>query len=265
MAISGLLLALGGILAGLFLEGGRLSDVSQLSAALIVFGGTCGAIILTTPWANLKDALARARAAFLEPAGADPQTIEEIAGYAIKARRHGVVALEADASETPDAFLQKALTLAADGTDLDSIRKILEREIQVDHDRAEAGATVFESAGGYAPTLGMMGAVIGLIEVMKSLDDLSRVGSGIAVAFVATVYGLGSANLLFLPVAQKIRLRAQQAARSRQLMLEGVLAVAQQLHPRIIRQRLEAFTPEGARVDHPTMPLAETAPGAASA
>jgi chemotaxis protein MotA len=131
--------------------------------------------------------------------------------------------------------------LAVDGTGLNALKEMLELEIKLEMSEAEMDAKVLESAGGYAPTIGILGAVVGLIQVMKHLDNLSQVGSGIAVAFVATIYGVGSANLFFLPVGQKMRLRGWKAMRTKHLMLEGVVGIAQGLNPRLVRRRLDAF------------------------
>jgi chemotaxis protein MotA len=247
------------------MEGGSVADVSQITAALIVFGGTLGAVMLTIPWSNLKSAIRRMRLAFLEPDTAGRNASEDIIAYAVKARQHGVVSLEPEASAIEDPFLQRALMLAVDGVDPKSIRDLMEIEIKTEVEDAEADAGVFEAAGGYAPTIGILGAVIGLIQVMKHLDNISQVGSGIAVAFVATVYGVGSANLLFLPIGQKIRLRAQQAIRLRQLMLEGVICVSQGMNPTLIRQKLAAFGRQSPRAAADAIALPAVQPEGASA
>jgi chemotaxis protein MotA len=143
----------------------------------------------------------------------------------------------------PDPFLRKALNLAVDGCDLQEIRKMMELEIDLAEERAEAEAKVFETAGGYAPTIGIIGAVLGLIQVMKKLADTEQVGHGIAVAFVATVYGVAFANIFFLPIAQKIRARARTERASKELMLEGVCGIVEGLNPKLIRSNLEAFLP----------------------
>ena len=169
--------------------------------------------------------------------------IEEIIEYATKARKNGLVSLEEDAARIADPFLQKALTLAVDGTDLQEIRKMLELEIGLDEHHAEAEAKVFEAAGGYAPTIGIIGAVLGLIQVMKNLSNIDEVGRGIGVAFVATVYGVGIANVFLLPAANKIKSRAQAELQMKELIVEGVAGIIEGLNPKLIRSKLEAYAP----------------------
>jgi chemotaxis protein MotA len=242
--MGGLVLAFGGIVGGLLLEGGKIKDVAQITAAVIVFGGTFGAVMVTTPFPVLTRALRKLHLVFVDRAPQPRDAIEEIISFAGKARRHGIVSLEQDADNVPDPFLRKALNLAVDGTDLDDIRKMMELEVSAEEHRAEAEAKVFESAGGYAPTIGIIGAVLGLIQVMKHLENIDEVGRGIAVAFVATVYGVGSANVFFLPAASKLRARMQRATQIRELMLEGVIAIVEGLNPTLIRIKLEAYAPE---------------------
>ncbi len=242
--IGGLLLAFGGILGGLVLEGGRIKDVAQITAACIVFGGTFGAVMVTTPLPVLLRAARKLNLVFIDRVQEPHQATEEIITFATKARKHGIVSLEQDAENVPDPFLRKALGLAVDGTDLDAIRQMMELEISMDEHRAEAEAKVFESAGGYAPTVGIIGAVLGLIQVMKHLENIDEVGRGIAVAFVATVYGVGSANLFFLPAASKLRSRIHGATQVKELMLEGVVAIIEGLNPKLIRTKLEAYARE---------------------
>jgi chemotaxis protein MotA len=153
------------------------------------------------------------------------------------------VSLEQEADLIEDPFLRKALNLAVDGTDLQELRKMLELEIALGEHRAEEEARVFEAAGGYAPTIGIIGAVLGLIQVMKNLANIDEVGHGIAVAFVATVYGVGSANILFLPAANKIKARAHHEVQAKELMLEGVAGIVEGLNPKLIRSKLEAYAP----------------------
>jgi len=181
---------------------------------------------------------------FVDRAPQPQDAITEIISFAAKARKHGIVSLEQDADNVPDEFLRKALNLAVDGTDLNELRKMMELEVVVEEHCAEEEAKVFESAGGYAPTIGIIGAVLGLIQVMKHLENIDEVGRGIAVAFVATVYGVGSANLFFLPAANKLRARAHRATQIKELMLEGVVAIVEGLNPKLIRTKLEAYARE---------------------
>jgi chemotaxis protein MotA len=258
----GLVLALAGLIGGLILEGGKLQDISQVTAALIVLGGTCGAVMVTTPPGLLFSALHRLKGVFWESTLSADAIIEDIIGFATRARKNGIVSLEYDAAEIPDPFLRKALTLAVDGADLQELRQMMELEISGEEHRGEAAARVYEAAGGYAPTIGIIGAVMGLIQVMKHLDNIKDVGHGIAVAFVATVYGVGSANLLFLPVAGKIRARLHEDVRAKELMLDGVVGIVEGLNPKLIRQKLEAYT----RVDRAPRSMAKSkAPPVAAA
>jgi chemotaxis protein MotA len=239
--LGGLLLAAGGILGGLVLEGGKLTDIAQVTALMIVLGGTLGAVMVTTPLGTLIRAAKCLGAVFFEHAQAPAQVIEEIIGYATKARKNSIISLEADLPNIADPFLQKAISLSVDGTDLQELRKMMELDIAMEHRGGEAVAKVYEAAGGYAPTIGIIGAVLGLIQVMKHLENIEEVGRGIAVAFVATVYGVASANLFFLPVANKIKARFQHAMEAKELMLEGVCSIVEGLNPKLIRVKLDAF------------------------
>ncbi|SRR5579885_930735 len=241
VTVTGLTVALAGILGGLLIEGGKLRDIAQFTAALIVLGGTAGAVMVSTPSRILIGGVRRLAGVFLDSSTDLRAVIEEVIGYAVKARKAGLVSLEQEADQIPDPFLRKALNLAVDGTDLQEIRKMLGLEIEIEEAHAEAEAKVFESAGGYAPTVGIIGAVLGLIQVMKNLANIDEVGHGIAVSFVATVYGVGSANLLFLPAASKIRARAHAEIQRKELILEGVSGIVEGLNPKLIRAKLEAY------------------------
>jgi chemotaxis protein MotA len=265
--ILGLLIACGGILRGLYIEGGNWSDLRGASAALIVCCGTIGAVMVTTPMETLWRAAKRLKIVFLDRAESGDAVIDEIITFAAKARKHGIVALEQDAETIPDPFLKKALILAVDGTDLQELKKMMELEIFIEEQRGEAEARVFEAAGGYSPTIGIIGAVLGLIQVMKNIEDTKEVGAGIAVAFIATVYGVGLANLFFLPAANKIRSRIQRALQIRELMLEGVIGIVEGLNPKLIRCKLEAYTRgnPGAAKAAKRAPAAESAGSPAAA
>jgi chemotaxis protein MotA len=240
--IGGLVLALGGIFGGLILEGGSIKDIAQFTAAIIVLGGTIGAVMVNTPLEVLKRACKRMLTVFMYTAVSPGVIAEEIIGYATKARKNGIVSLEQDASEIQDPFLRKALNLAVDGADLQELRSMMELEIAIEEQHVEAEAKVFESAGGYSPTIGIIGAVMGLIQVMKHLEDIDAVGHGIAVAFVATVYGVAVANIFFLPVASKIKARAHEETERRELILEGVVGIVEGLNPKLIRTKLEIYS-----------------------
>ena len=163
--------------------------------------------------------------------------------FATKARKNGIVSLESETSAITDPFLRKSINLAVDGTDLQELRKMMETDMALGEQSSEAEAKVWEAAGGYAPTIGIIGAVMGLIQVMKHLEDIKEVGHGIAVAFVATVYGVASANIFFLPAANKLRYRARQAVLHREMVLEGVIGIVEGLNPTLIRMKLESYNP----------------------
>jgi len=258
--IAGILLALAGVVGGLVMEGGKLKDVAQITAAMIVLGGTAGAVMVSTPLHVLAKASRRFLDVLRDATAPYPALIEELIGYATKARKQGIVALEQQAMEIEDPFLRKALNLAVDGTDIQEIRKMLELEIALREQQAEGEAKVFENAGGYAPTIGIIGAVLGLIQVMKNLANIDEVGHGIAVAFVATVYGVGVANLIFLPAATKMKSRARAESHRRELILEGVCGIVEGLNPKLIRLKLEAFL-QGGPVEKKAPEAENTQPG----
>jgi chemotaxis protein MotA len=243
--LAGLVIGIGGIVGGLILEGGSVREIAAPTALLIVLGGTMGAVLITTPLSVLRGGM-RSLASVLYEKSQDPDSmIEKLVDYSSKARKNGIVSLEQVADQAPDPFLRKALNLAVDGTDLQELRNMMELEIAVEEHHAEAEARIFESAGGYAPTIGIIGAVLGLIQVMKDLADIEKVGHGIATAFVATIYGVAFANLFFLPVAGKIKARAQQKTQMKELMLEGVVGIVEGLNPKLIRSKLGAYSRSG--------------------
>jgi len=241
--LAGIGLALAGIIGGLLLERGSIQDIAQATAAMIVLGGTFGAVLVTTPLPVVLRAFRRLGNLFFYFSPPRPAVIDSLVVFATKARKNGIVSLETETDAIPDPFLRKALNLAVDGTDLQELRKMMEIDIALAEEANEAEARVWESAGGYAPTIGILGAVMGLIQVMKHLDDIKEVGHGIAVAFVATVYGVGSANVFFLPAANKLRARLREAVVLKEMALEGVAAIVEGLNPTLIRLRLESFDP----------------------
>jgi len=243
-SVGGLALALAGIVGGLLLERGSILDIVQATAAIIVFGGTFGAVLVTTPLPIFLRAMRGLGGVFLQRASTASATIDSLIHYASRARKNGIVSLETEAMAIPDPFLRKALNLAVDGADLQELRKMMEIDIALAEQAGEAEARVWEAAGGYAPTVGIIGAVMGLIQVMKHLEDIKEVGHGIAVAFVATVYGVGSANIFFLPAASKLRARMHEAIVLKDMMLEGVVGIVEGLNPKLIRLKLESYHPQ---------------------
>ncbi len=250
-SFAGLLLGLGGIIAGLLLEGGKLSQVLQPTAAIIVFGGTLGAVLLQYPMPVIASAFRRLAQVFLEQSLNPQRTVQQLVLFANKARRNGMISLDAELPGISDSFLKKALMLAVDGTDPQELRKVMQLEIDNQAEYEENIPKVFESAGGFAPTIGIIGAVLGLIQVMQHLDNINEVGKGIAVAFVATIYGVGSANLFFLPSAGKLRLRIREEQILREMTLEGVISILEGMNPRMLETKLIGFLREPPREPSP--------------
>jgi chemotaxis protein MotA len=239
--VFGLLISIGLIVGGHVLEGGHIKSLWQGAAALIVFGGTLGAVLVSYSFAEVRHAVAALRHVIMVDRRTNDDMLSTISRLAVKARKEGIMRLEDDAERVDDLFLRRGLALAVDGAAPATVRTMLEGENLSRCDAEEAPARVFESAGGYAPTIGILGAVMGLIHVMENLSDPSKLGAGIAVAFVATVYGVGSANLIFLPIGTKLRLRASRNARRREVLLEGILAIQEGLNPRLIDQKLRGL------------------------
>jgi chemotaxis protein MotA len=240
-SIGGVVLALAGILAGLLMEGGHIGQVLQPTAAMVVLGGTLGAVMLQFPLVTVGTAFKRlARVFFVKKTDSDA-TVKLLLNFANKARRSGIVSLDQDLPTVSDPFMKQALTLAVDGTEPAELRKIMELQLDNQSQMEETIPAVFESAGGFAPTIGIIGAVMGLIQVMQHLDHIDEVGRGIAVAFVATIYGVATANLFFLPSAGKLRLRLNEEQRLKEMTLEGVISIMEGMNPRMIEVKLQGF------------------------
>ena len=239
--IFGLPAAIGIVVLAQVLEGAPPRALWQPTAALVVFGGTLAAVLVSYPVALVRRTFAAIKDTFISRADPVEAVLEEIIHYSQVSRRKGLIALESEIDRAVDPFLKFALGLAVDGTNAKIARQILEVESDARREFAEAPADVLETAAGYSPTLGILGAVLGLIHVMQSLGEPSKLGGGIAVAFVATVYGVGSANLVLLPLATKLRGSARRAAINRELIIEGITAVQEGLNPRVIEQKLRGF------------------------
>ncbi len=247
-SFAGLIVGLGGITAGLLLEGGKLSQVLQPTAAIIVFGGTLGAVLLQYPMPVVATAFRRLVQVFFEHKLDPQQIVRQLVVFANKARRQGMVSLDTELPGINDPFLKKTLMLAVDGTEPQELRKMMQLEIDNQAEYEDNIPRVFESAGGFAPTIGIIGAVLGLIQVMQHLDNINEVGKGIAVAFVATVYGVASANLFFLPSAGKLRLRLRDEQMVRDMTLEGVVSILEGMNPRMLESKLIGFLREPGKV-----------------
>ena len=240
----GVFIALGAILLGLTLEGGKVGQVLQPTAALIVFGGTLGAIMVQFPFEVVITAFLSLATIFFVPKSEPQGVIREIVAIAYKARKEGIVSLDRDLDKVQDPFLRKSLMLAVDGTEPAELRKMMELELEKQGEYEENTPKVFESAGGFSPTIGIIGAILGLIQVMQHLDNITEVGKGIAVAFVATIYGVGAANLILLPAAGKLKIRIREGQVIREMMLEGVVSILEGMNPRMIETKLFSYLAE---------------------
>jgi chemotaxis protein MotA len=241
----GVLLGVGGIVGGLLLEGGHLSQVLQPTAAMIVFGGTGGAVLLQFPLPVVLAAVRRLAYVFFQPNHDPGGMVQELVKYANRARREGIVSLDSELENIKEPFLKKALMLAVDGTEPQELRTLMELDLDNQAEYEEKIPQVFESAGGFSPTIGIIGAVLGLIQVMQHLDKIDEVGRGIAVAFVATIYGVGAANLFLLPAAGKLRIRIREEQVLREMTLEGVVSILEGMNPRMLEIKLLGFLGEG--------------------
>ncbi len=240
-AVIGLFFGITFILIGQALEGGNLGQLLQITAAFIVFGGTGGAVILSFPPHILKLAFSFIKYVFFPPKVDMPALVKEIVNFATKARKEGVIVLEKEAKYASDPILTMGLEAVADGADPTLVQTMMENQIAQLDARVTAASKVFESGGGYSPTLGIIGAVMGLIQVMQNLSDPTALGAGIAVAFVATIYGLFAANLLLIPFSTRIKVNFAKVFTAKELMVEGVLSIQAGESPALIERKLNSF------------------------
>ena len=241
LSLIGIIMAFVAIIGGNYLEGGHLGALANGPAALIVIGGTVGAALLQSPMSAFKRALQILVWILFPPRVDLAGGIDRVVGWSLTARKEGLLGLEGVADAEPDSYSRKGLQLLVDGAEPEAIRSILEVDFYTQESRDVEAAKVFESMGGYAPTIGIIGAVMGLIHVMGNLGDPSQLGSGIAVAFVATIYGVASANLVLLPIAAKLKSIALRQSRYREMLLEGILSIAEGENPRSIELKLQGF------------------------
>jgi len=242
--ILGIVIALVGILLGQAIEGGSVLQILQPTAALIVFGGTLGATMIGFPMSVMKQAAADFMHMIKDGDSNPSEIIDEVIRLTNKARREGIISLEKDAAGIKDDFFRKAIMMAVDGSEPKELRQTMEVELQYMEERGEQSPKVYEAAGGYSPTIGIIGAVLGLIQVMQHLDDIEEVGAGIAVAFVATIYGVALANILFLPTANKLKIKHRKHMLLKEMMLEGTLGILEGQNPRLIEGKLTSFLDE---------------------
>ncbi len=245
--IIGITLALGSILGGQVLEGGHVGSIMQLTAFIIVIGGTIGAVCIQYPLSVVLRGVSMLKLGIMDPKHDNKGTITTIIDLANVSRKQGLLALEGKLKDIHDPFFRKGVQLIVDGTDPKVVHEILEIDVEGQEEEGVTAAKVWEAAGGYAPTVGIIGAVLGLIHVMENLADPSKLGGGIAVAFVATVYGIGAANLFFLPLANKIKFKLKEEAASRTMIIMGLVGLAQGENPRLLQEKLEGYLPESQR------------------
>jgi chemotaxis protein MotA len=249
--VAGIVVSFGGITTGLLLEGGRFSQILQPTAALIVAGGTIGAVLLQFPLSTVFTAVGELRNVFFEPRLRASDEIERLSKLAQKARRDGIISLDAELPAISDPFMRRALMLAVDGTESTELRSIMQLELDASAEAEDELPRVYEAAGGFSPTIGIIGAVLGLIQVMQHLDKIDEVGRGIAIAFVATIYGVGFANLIALPIAGKLRYRLRIRQILRELTLEGVISILEGINPRILEAKLTGFLQQAEKKQQP--------------
>jgi chemotaxis protein MotA len=231
----------GAVFGGAAIEGVHISALIQPTAAMIVLGGTFGATFVSFPLPAIITALKDVKIAFLPNKVDHDGVVKDIINYATKARRNGLISLEQEAQNAKDPFIKKGISLVVDGIDPQKLRETLEADIMAYEDHTKHSIEFYESAGGYAPTIGIIGAVLGLIHVMGNLSDTSKLGGGIAVAFVATIYGLMLANIICIPFGGKLKIRMKEEILRRVMILEGLIAIQNGENPHFIEQKLKAF------------------------
>ncbi len=251
--VVGLVLGLGGVIGGAILEGVHLSVLIKFSAFMIVVVGTAGATIMSFPFDSVKEFWPVMKKAFQRQELAPNAIVTQLVGFAMKARREGLLGLEEEAENISDPFLKKGLQLVVDGTDIEMIRNIMETDIAFLEARHKVGEGIFGTLGGFAPTLGIVGTVLGLIHALAAMGEGGATGAqlaeSIATAFIATFYGIGLANLVFLPISFKLKQNSQQEVLLREVMLEGILSISAGDNPRIVEEKLKAFLPPKLKVD----------------
>nr|MBL8456441.1 flagellar motor protein [Zoogloeaceae bacterium] len=241
ISLVGLTLGIAAILIGQVLEGGHVSSLIQPTAFLIVVGGTMGAVMLQSPSRVFVDGLRMGRWIFVPPVVDHAALIDEATGWSQVARKDGLLALETRIPGLSDPFMRRGVQLLVDGVEPERLREVLEVEIGAAEARMKMSAKIWEAAGGYSPTIGILGAVMGLIHVMENLSDPSRLGAGIAVAFVATIYGVGLANLVFLPISKKLMIHVSNIVSQREMLVDGLVGIANGDNPRIIESRMRGY------------------------
>lgn len=241
ISLAGLAIGLIAIVGGQYLEGGHVGSLVQPTALLIVLGGTLGAVLLQSPVHVFRRGIKMVKWVWFPPVIEQKRQIEQIMTWSQLSRREGLLALENYIPGIKDEFVRKGLQLLVDGAEPDRIRELLEVEINTFEDEWRQSAKIWEAAGGYSPTIGILGAVMGLIHVMENLSDPTKLGAGIAVAFVATIYGVGLANLVYLPIAAKLKYYISRMVSTKEMMIDGLVGIAVGDNPRIIEGRLRGY------------------------
>ncbi len=241
ISLAGLAIGLFAIIGGQYLEGGHVGSLVQPTALLIVLGGTLGAVLLQSPIHVFRRGMKMVKWVWVPPVIEQKRLIEQILMWSQLSRREGLLALENQMPRVKDEFTKRGLQLLVDGADPERIRELLEVEIDTYEDELRQSAKIWESAGGYSPTIGILGAVMGLIHVMENLSDPTKLGAGIAVAFVATIYGVGLANLIYLPIAGKLKYYIGRMVATREMLVDGLVGIAVGDNPRIIEGRLKGY------------------------
>jgi chemotaxis protein MotA len=241
LSIVGLILALAAIIGGNAIEGGTVESLINGPAALIVIGGTLAAVFIQTPLYNLTKSLIKLRWIFIPPHVSLEDGIEKLISWSLRARKEGLLGLESQLPNEREEFCKKGLQLLVDGSEPETIRSVLEVDMYAREQNDLDAAKLFDSMGGYSPTIGIIGAVLGLIHVMRNLADPSSLGAGIATAFVATIYGVAFANLFLFPVANKIRFHVERQLRYHEMMIDGLISIAEGENPRALELKLKGY------------------------
>ena len=241
ISLIGVVLGIVAIIGGMVLEGGHVGSLSQPTALLIVLGGTMGAVMLQSPYATFIRGVKMVRWVWYPPVVNYQQLIRQVSSWSQVSRREGLLALENVMNQLKDDFARKGLQLLVDGAEPERLREVLEVQINSYEQDLKLSAKIWEAAGGYSPTIGILGAVLGLIQVMENLSEPSKLGAGIAVAFVATIYGVGLANLVFLPMSNKLKAHINRLVMYREMIVDGLVGIANGDNPRIIESRLQGY------------------------
>lgn len=241
ISILGLLIGVLSIVGGQIIDGGHIASIAQPTALLIVVGGTLGAVMLQSPYTTFMRGIRMLHWIYYPPVINYEALIQQVFLWSQISRRDGLLALESVTYQLTDSFSRKGLNLLVDGTDPERLREVLEVEINAFEDEMKLSAKIWEAAGGYSPTIGILGAVLGLIHVMENLGDPTKLGSGIAVAFVATVYGVGLANLVFIPISHKLKMHIGRILVQREMLVDGLVGIANGDNPRLIENRLKGY------------------------